>query len=239
MSENPIMLVKNFKYRLHVLVALLLQVTVPAWGDDLTERTDTVYMFADYGLGTYKSRLVESNDTMGVMTYGFGANAGTQRDLGFEYRQEKQIISFAVNQSSLTSNWSSTIFKYRMWMFELGAVLGDVSMKVEREGDEIMDIVGDGYGGYFGLLIPMSRSNLAYLNVMSVATAAPVDKKQRVITMGSRLDLELGGRFAVTRKYLNFDIGYRRRTISITESDISYNELQTSTFLGFSLGHSF
>lgn len=239
MAEDLAMPIKTTKYRLHVLVVLLLQVAVPAWGDDLTERTDTVYMFADYGLGTYKSRLVESNDTMGVMTYGFGANAGTERDLGFEYRQEKQTISFAVNQSSLISNWSSTIFKYRMWMFELGAVLGDVNMTVEREGDEIMDVIGDGYGGYFGLLIPMSRSNLAYLNVMSVATTAPVDKKQRVITMGSRLDLELGGRFAVTRKYLNFDIGYRRRTIAITESEISYSELQTSTFLGFSLGHSF
>ena len=227
------------KYFVHILVALVLQSSVCAWADDLTERTDTVYMFADYGLGTYKSLLVESNDTMGVMTYGFGANAGAERDLGFEYRQEKQTISFAVNQSSLTSNWSSTIFKYRMWMFELGAVLGDVAMKVEREGDEILDIVGDGYGGYFGLLIPMNRTNLAYLNVMSVATSAPVDRKQRTITLGSRLDVEIGGRFALTRKYLNFDVGYRRRTISITESDVSYSELQTATFLGFSLGHSF
>ena len=213
--------------------------SVSAKGDEMTDRTSTVYMFADYGLGTYKSLLVDSNDTMGVTTYGFGANAGQDRNLGFEYRQEKQTINFAVNQSSLTSDWTSTIFKYRVWMVELGVVLGGVKMKVEREGSEILDIVGDGYGGYFGMLIPMSRDNLAYLNVMSVSTAAPVDKKERTIALGPRMDIELGGRFALARKYLNFDIGYRRRTNSVTESDVAYNELQTSTFLGFSLGHKF
>jgi hypothetical protein len=210
-----------------------------ALSDEMTERTNTVFMFADYGLGTYKSQLVESNDTMGVVTYGFGANAGEERNLGFEYRQEKQTIAFAVNNSSLTSDWTSTIFKYRLWMVELGAVIGGVKMKVERESSEILDIVGDGYGGYFGLLIPMSRGNLAYLNATSVATASPVDKKERVITMGSRLDIEVGGHFAISRKYLNFDVGYRRRTHSITEGGTAYSELQTSTFLGFSLGHMF
>jgi hypothetical protein len=207
--------------------------------DEMTDRTNTVFMFTDYGLGTYKSLLVDSNDTMSVLTYGFGANAGQERNLGFEYRQEKQAISFAVNDSTLTSDWTSTIFKYRMWMMELGVVLGGVKMKVEREGTEILDIVGDGFGGYFGMLIPMSRENLAYLNVMSVATASPVDKKERVITMGSRLDIELGGRFAITRKHLTFDVGYRRRSYSVTESGEAYSELQTATFLGFSLGHIF
>lgn len=210
-----------------------------ALADEMTDRTSTAFIFADYGLGTYKSKLVDSNDTMNVMTYGFGANAGEERNLGFEYRQEKQTIAFAVNESGLTSDWTSTILKYRIWMMELGAVIGGVKMKVEREGTEVLDIVGDGYGGYFGLLIPMSRGNLAYLNVMSVATASPVDKKERVIAMGSRLDIEVGGRFAISRKYLTFDVGYRRRTNSITEGGTAYSELQTSTFLGFSLGHVF
>ena len=222
-----------------LIVSAVTVFSVGVKADEMTDRTDTVFMFADYGLGTYKSLLVDSNDTMGVMTYGFGANAGQERNLGFEYRQEKQSIAFAVNDSSLTSDWTSTIFKYRMWMVELGVVLGGVKMKSEREGAEILDIVGDGYGGYFGMLIPMSRDNLAYINVMSVATAAPVDKKERTIVLGSRLDIEVGGRFALARKYLNFDVGYRRRSNSVTESGVAYNELQTATFLGFSLGHMF
>ena len=227
------------KFSQALLAVAFLSFSMAAKADEMTDRTDTVFMFADYGLGTYKSTLVDSNDTMGVMTYGFGANAGQERNLGFEYRQEKQSITFAVNDSSLTSDWTSTIFKYRMWMVELGVVLGGVKMKVEREGAEILDIVGDGYGGYFGMLIPMSRDNLAYLNVMSVATASPVDKKERTIAFGSRLDIEVGGRFALSRKYLNFDVGYRRRSNSVTESGVAYSELQTATFLGFSFGHMF
>ena len=74
---------------------------------------------------------------------------------------------------------------------------------------------------------------------MSVATASPVDKKERTIALGSRLDIEVGGRFALSRKFLNFDVGYRRRSNSVTESDVAYNELQTATFLGFSFGHIF
>ena len=241
----PIMMnMKQIKSKLGTMAAGLLCIgsaMLPhfAIADEMTERTSTAFIFADYGLGTYKSKLVDSNDTMNVVTYGIGANAVEERNLGFEYRQEKQTIAFTVNESSLISDWTSTIFKYRFWMMELGAVIGGVKMKVEREGTEVLDIVGDGYGGYFGLLIPMSRGNLAYLNAMSVATASPVDKKERVIAMGSRLDIEVGGRFAISRKYLNFDVGYRRRANAITEGDTAYNELQTSTFLGFSLGHMF
>lgn len=232
-------MISIFKVSWAAVAASLFLFVGSANADEMADRADTAYVFADYGLGTYKSLLVESNDTMGITTYGFGANAGQDRNLGFQYRQEKASVSFAVNKSTLASTWTSMIFKYRVWMMELGVVLGGVKMKAEREGAEILDIVGDGYGGYFGMLIPMSRDNLAFVNVMSVSTADPVDKKEREIALGSRLDIEVGGRFALSRKYLNLDVGYRRRANAVTESGVSYNELQTATFLGFSLGHTF
>jgi hypothetical protein len=210
-----------------------------AKADEFTERMNTVYMFGDYGLGTYKSLLVDSNDTMGVVTYGLGVTAGQEKNISVEYRTEKQTVNFKINQSSLTSAWTSTIFKYRIWAFEFGPVIGGVKMKSERESSEIFNIVGDGYGGYFGILIPVSRSDMAYLNVMSVSTAPPVDTKERTVTLGPRLDIELGGKIALTRKALNFTVGYRQRTHSITEGGIAYNELQTATFLGLQLGKDF
>jgi len=241
LSDSRFMGTKTLKKSIKrsALVLSLLIFSSGAMADEMTDRTSTAYLFTDYGLGTYKSLLVESNDTMGVVTYGFGLSAGQERNLGFEYRQEKQTINFQVNKSSLVSNWTSTIFKYRYWWLELGAVIGGLKMKVEREGDEILDIVGDGYGGYFGMLIPMTRGNVAYLNAMSVATASPVDKKERTIAVGSRLDLEVGGRFPISRNLLDCNIGYRRRTNSITEGGTAYTELQTATFLGFSIGRTF
>lgn len=210
-----------------------------AWADDFSDRTNTVYLIADYGLGTYKSLLVNSNDTMGVVTYGFGANAGADRNLGFEYRVETQTTSFIVNQSSIATIWTSTIFKYRLWAFELGPVIGNAQVKANREGTEIMDAVGSGYGGYFGILMPLGRNSMLYLNAMSVATADPIDRKERTIGIGSRLDVELGGKIGITRKALDFTLGYRRRANTLSEGGTGYNELQTATFVGFNLGTTF
>jgi hypothetical protein len=208
-------------------------------GNDFADRSSTAYLFFDYGLATYKSKLMDSNDTLGAATYGFGLNAGTDRNLGVEYRVETGTVAFETSQSSLATSWYSTIFKYRIWAFELGPVLGGVKMTGNRGGSEIFDIVGSGYGGYFGILMPIGSQNLAYLNAMSVATAAPLDSQARTITMGSRLDLELGTKIKVTRKAVDFVVGYRRRTFSITESGNPYSEAQTSTFIGFNIGKTF
>jgi hypothetical protein len=208
-------------------------------GSDFSDRTNTAFLFFDYGLATYKSKLMDSNDTLGTVTYGFGLNAGVNRNFGVEYRVESGTVAFETSQSSLATSWYSTIFKYRIWAFELGPVLGGVKMKGSRENAEILDIAGSGYGGYFGILVPIGSQNLAYLNTMSVATSTPLDTQARTITMGSRLDLELGTKIKVTRKAVDFVVGYRRRTYSITEGGSPFSELQTATFVGFNFGKTF
>jgi hypothetical protein len=112
-------------------------------------------------------------------------------------------------------------------------------MSSKRENAEIFDLVGGGYGGYFGILMPVGSKNIAYMNAMSVATASPVDTQARTITMGSRMDLELGTKIKVTRKAVDFVVGYRRRTLSITEGGRPFSELQTATFFGFNVGSTF
>jgi hypothetical protein len=210
-----------------------------ALADEFADESKTLYMFGDYGLGTYKSLLVASNDTMGVVTYGFGANAGQNKNFGVEYRVENQTVAFALNQSSISTSWTSTIFKYRLWAIELGPVFGKASVKANREGADILDVVSSGYGGYFGLVMPIGKSSLLYLNGMSVANSDTVDRESRVITMGSRTDIEIGSRIGITKRACDFTIGYRRRSNSITESGTSYNELQTATFIGIHVGTDF
>lgn len=241
-SESHHMKTTSFKNHMTLwtaLIGLSFFTATKTHADDFSDRTDTVYLLTNYGLGTYKSKLVDSNDTMGVLTYGFGANAGQNKNLGIEYKVESQAVTFTVNKSSLTSVWTSTIFKYRLWAFELGPVIGNIKMTANRAGTDILDIAGNGYGGYFGILMPMGHNSLGYFNVTSVATADPLDKEARTISLGSRMDIELGGRIGITRKALDFVIGYRQRTNSVTEGGASYSELQTSTFLGFQVGRDF
>lgn len=220
-------------------VIFSLSVIPTAWADELSDTADTVYMLGDYGLGTYKSKLVGSNDTMGVVTYGIGTHAGQDKQLGVEYRVESQTAAFALNKSKIASIWTSTIIRYRLWVFELGPVIGRAKVTAKREDTEILDVVGSGYGGYFGVLLPVGRNSLIYMNAMSVSTSEVVDKKERVIALGPRLDAELGARIAITKKTLGATLGYRRRSNSITESGTAYAELLTSTFIGIHAGFDF
>jgi hypothetical protein len=213
----------------------------PANASDITATSegDTAYFFTNYGLTTYKSKLVASNDTGTALTYGIGAHAGSEKELGFEYRVESQTTALPLTTSSITSVWTSTVIKYRLWMFELGAVIGSAKVTAKRESEEILDVVGSGYGGYGGFLVPIGKNNLLYLNAMSVATTKPLDTKARVITLGSRTDIDFGARIGVMKHGLDFTIGYRRRSNSITEAGTAFAELQTATYFGIQTGMDF
>ena len=210
-----------------------------AVADDFEDSARTVYLLTDMGLVTYKSLLLASNDTTTALTYGVGATVGTQKQMTIEHRVETTKVTFSLPSSSLATSWTSTIIKYRLWAFELGPVVGSVAAKGNRAGTDIFDLVGSGYGGYFGIIAPVGRHSLIQLNAMQVSTSQNIEKKALQVAYGPRLDVELSSRIALTKKNLDATIGYRRRSNSITENGTAYKELQTSTFVGFVTGFDF
>lgn len=199
----------------------------------------TAYILSDYGMGTYKSELMETNDTNGILTYGMGMYAGHQKKLGVEYRVENATTAFALTSSSLQMKWDTTIIKYRAWIFEIGPVLGSVYAKGNREGTDIFEATGNGYGGYFGLFMPVGKHSTIDLKATQVSTGEMMDKEARTVAVGPRLDLEVSSKIGITKRNLSATIGYRRRTSSITEESVAYAELQTATFIGFYTGFDF
>lgn len=211
----------------------------PQGGNGPEERLRTAYLHADYGMGTYKSALMESNDTNGVVSYGIGTYAGERKQLGVEYKVETATTAFALDSSSLAMKWDTTIIKYRLWAFEMGPVIGSVTAKGNRAGTDIFDAAGSGYGGYFGTVIPIGRHSIIDLKVTQCATGEMIDKNLAEVAVGPRMDLELSSRIGITRRNLSATIGYRRRTYTITEAGTSYAELQTATYVGFITGFDF
>ena len=207
--------------------------------DDFTERAKTVYLLGDYGMGTYKSQLMENNDTNSIVTYGIGAAAGQDMQLTVDYRVETATTTFALDGSSLLMKWDTTTIKYRLWAFELGAVIGSVAAKANKAGTDLFDCVGSGYGGYFGMQMPVGKRSSIDLKATQASTTETIDKKGRTVAIGPRLDVELSGRIALTKKNLDATVGYRRRTNSITSDRTAYSELQTATYLGFLMGFTF
>jgi hypothetical protein len=209
------------------------------YSDDVSNTIRTVYSEFDYGLGTYKSELMDTNDTNGVVTYALGLYASQEKRLGVEYKVETATTTFALNSSSLLTKWTSTAIRYRFWLIELGPVLGSVAATGVREGESIFNAVGSGYGGYFSFTLPVGKKSTLELKAMQVSTAETVDKTLAEVTFGPRTDLEISSRIAVSKKWFDATIGYRKRTNTITESGQTYNEGQTSTFLGLLAGFDF
>ncbi len=222
-----------------MLLAVFMSLSARVSADEFDDRIRTIYMYGDYGLGTYKSTLMESNHTNGIVTYGVGTYSGYDRVLGIDHRVESATTTFALNSSSLQMIWKTTAIKYRVWAFELGPVIGSVTAKANREGTDIMEAVGEGYGGYFSISMPVGKNNTFDMRATQVSTGEMIDKQQRVVAVGPRLDLELSSRIVIAKRGFDAMIGYRRRTYSITEGGSGYLELQTATCVGFVTGFNF
>lgn len=223
-----------------MIVLSMLTWTTKLSADDFSDRAKTIYMLGDYGMGTYKSQLMENNDTNSIVTYGVGAAVGQEMPLTIDYRVEQATTAFALDGSSILMKWDTTTIKYRLWAFELGAVIGSVAAKANKAGTDLFDCVGSGYGGYFGIQMPIGRRSSIDLKATQVSTGETIDREGRTtVAIGPRLDVELSGRIAITKRNLDATIGYRRRTNSITNDGAAYSELQTATFLGFLIGFTF
>jgi hypothetical protein len=199
----------------------------------------TAYLYADYGLATYKSELLKANDTNGVVQYGLGFNAGENDRVGMQLRSDTTTVTFAIPSSSLQTAWQDYIISARLSYFNLGFMLSSLKMTANDAGTDLFDLRGNGYGFYLNGVIPFDRRSFAYLTIMSTSISDIVEKDEKPVTVGPRLDVDLGSSFAVTRKVLDFVVGYRRRTYSVTAESASGNELMTATYFGFRLGTNF
>ncbi|MCX6117089.1 MAG: hypothetical protein NT027_06085 [Proteobacteria bacterium] len=224
-----------------ILILLIIHSLFPRnlFAESTDDVTRSLYLYTDYGLGTYKSKLLESNDTNSVLTYGAGIYAGTEKRLGVDYRVEQASTAFELNSSSLLLHWKTTAVRYRFPYVELGPVIGSVLAKGNRSGTDIFDAVGNGYGGFLGVLVPVGRRSTIDLKICQVSTSEIIDKNNAQVSIGPRLDLELSSRIGITKKNFDFTLGYRRRTFSITENSVSFAELQSATFIGFVGGFNF
>lgn len=74
----------NIICALSVGIALISSLPSSLTAAEPDELVHTAYLVTDYGLGTYKSELMESNDTNGIVTYGVGTYAGSTKNLGVE-----------------------------------------------------------------------------------------------------------------------------------------------------------
>ncbi len=231
-----------------------------ALADALENHIPTVFFGGTGGLTTYDSEMIKSQTSTTAVTYGFGTWAGGDRNIGIAVSIDTGSAAFEtaeVPSGSVTTTWQDTLLRYRYGPVYFGAVIGTTTWVAERltdpvdlttEVEEYLNFSASGYGGNIGLGIPAGRKGYVYVDVVSLTPSALQksaleglgdEDATREVSVGSRLDIDLGGSFKLTKDMVDGVVGLKRRTVSVSVDGETFVELTTTTYLGFRLGWTF
>lgn len=221
------------------IIAVIWDAVAKAADQDLQQTLRTAYLDIDFGSSTYKSKLELQNDTGYTSRMTVGAYVGDEKNVNIRIIRETAPVTFEINSGSIKPVWNQTAITYRLGYFYLGPVLSSVAMEVTKDNAPLFTVTGSGYGGATGILCPISKSALLYLDVVSGMTSQIQEKEQKEVTFGPRMNVDLGASVALTKRALDFLFGYRYMTHTITYDGTANAEKMTTTYLGLSLGFDF
>ena len=193
----------------------------------------------NYGPTTYKSELVESNDTSFSMAYSIQVMAGEDKNLGIGIRNDSNTTAFELNLSETISTWQDTVIQYSLHWVYLGVVISNLKMSATKAEIALFELTGQGYGGNMGFKFNFGRSGEFKLDIVSAAISEVTEINQAAVTFGSRLDIDIGAAIDITRRALDFTFGYKQRTRPITLDGTSYSDTISTTYFGLRLATQF
>jgi len=192
----------------------------------------TVFIHTDAGLNTYKSELVESNDTAIASRFQLGVYAGEEKVVGFVVRMEMLNVDFELNDSTLTLVSQDTFARYRWHFLYLGIAISNVAVGATSQGEDLADVSASGYGVNMGAMYPFQRTSLLSLDVTLIS---PADVQNLLgdepVSMGLRTEIDLNARFNLTQNLIKLLVGYRMRQFSVTTTN-TFAESDASTYFG-------
>lgn len=194
----------------------------------------TFFFDLNFGFTTYHSELAAMNDRNTHVGYTFGGTAGAEYEYSFFVRTDTNTTSFLLNDYSITTQWRDSVFRYRLWFFYLGLALSQVEVTAAASGTPVVDGFGQGFGGNFGMHLPVGRSGVLYVDVLSASMSTTKDTLSETTAFGARTDVDIGGAMELTKQALDFIIGYRQRTFGL-QTDSTYIETLYTTYVGLRL----
>lgn len=207
---------------------------------DVQSSIKTAYFLVDYGLSTYKSKMVQSNDTGSILSYTAGVNVGVEKNVGLLIRSDSSTINFQLNSSKIASSWRDTVLRYRWGYAYLGGIIGSADFQTTYLGEPLFQGSGSGYGGNLGFFIPVGKNDIITVDVSSVTIGSFIEEEQKDVKMGARTDINIQGNIGLTKNNaIDVIIGYHYRTHTISVESTSNAELHTATYVGFQMGGDF
>lgn len=191
-----------------------------------------------FGFSTYKSKMVDSNDTSTGLTYKLGGCSGNKRQFCLFHITDTTTTSFELNTSKIVSQWQDTNLRYYWNYIYIGPVFTDLNLQVTQSGTEFIDGAGTGVGGNLGFIFPMSKVGVFYIDVVSTSIAKMKNSLTQEVTAVARQDIDIGAQIDITSELLDFILGYKQRTIA-TSAGTSYADSYLITYFGLRIASFF
>ncbi len=192
----------------------------------------------DYGMSTYKSKLVASSNTSSSNGYSLGLWGGDNKNINMTFAVDSNKTSFeyakVTTKSSISLGLQDVFFRYRLGPMYLGMVFSQSNFEAVKEDVDYLNGISLGSGFNLGFKVEIRRGNTLYLDFTNVSSSETKETKQTTstATMGPRTELNIGGKIKLSRSLIDLIIGYKSRNYSITVGDTTYEESLTSTVLG-------
>lgn len=197
----------------------------------------TLGLYGGGGMTTYKSKLVDSNDTSFSYAYAVQLNAGEGQYFGAFYRSEANTTSFTYASTTASSKIASTFddygFRLLLGPVHIQVILDTITLAVTKEDVEFLDALASGIGFGGGIFLPLNKMSKFFLGYNYYLPATFKDSIQGTteVKLASRSEMEVGGILKLTKRALELEIGYRQSAFNISVAGTGYDEEKTSTWL--------
>ena len=195
-------------------------------------RRSTVAFEVGGGLTTYKSKLVESNDTSTSSGYSLILHAGVDNTAAAVLDNITQATNFELNESQVQLVNQDIHFRKYLGPVYLGPMFSTTSITSNKEATDQIDAIGTAIGGIFGLDLAIGKANLIYFNYRTVSGSAAKDNLANEVALTSRSEIYLGGKLGWARSWYYLDVGLRYNTFSLSVAGTNYDELNIITWFG-------
>ena len=190
-----------------------------------------------YAVVSSQSKFVASNDRGTALAYSVGGFAGSSKNIEYNLGFEKDTTVFQLNSSKAVYDWQDTRLLYHYGYFYAGAVFSRLNLKVNAAGVDVVDAAGSGYGGALGYLTGLGRDASLRIDVSTVNIAAMKNSLVTEVSVPSRLDIDFGATVEIYNNWLNFDFGYKMRTMTVKTAS-AFVESESMTYIGIRMSTS-
>ncbi len=209
------------------------------YGGTLTRQTQTFYMQSDVGLQTYESEAVASNATTSASTFRIGGYAGESRRVGISFTSAASDTAFQLNNTEVRSEWKDFDLQLRLGFINPFLVVSDSEMVIAGDELEDLHIFSQGVGAGATIQAPLTDYIIATASTKHVVSTKAHDRFGHEVKMGARSEVDFNAAIDVSEHVVDYYVGYKARTYSLTVDGVEATENQSMPYTGVRMGFYF